>query len=60
VTADGTDVERIARRVERHWSDADPEQDEGRRRDEGWWLTWPIAACVALWFRRGWLVQWEV
>ena len=60
VTADGTDIERIARRVERHWSAADPEHDDRRRRDEGWWLTWPIAACVALWFRRGWLVQWEV
>lgn len=59
VTVDDTDVERVLRRIETHLSAARLEEDEGRWRDEGWWLTWPVALVVLVWFRRGWLVEWE-
>ena len=27
-------------------------------RDEGWWLLWPAALLMLLWFRRGWTMRW--
>jgi Ca-activated chloride channel family protein len=58
-TIDGSDVERVQRRTQRHLASVQLEDSEGRWRDEGWWLSWPIAAMVLLWFRRGWTIQWE-
>ena len=58
-TVDASDVERVARRAQRHLETAQQEDDEGRWRDEGWWLVWPVALVTALWFRRGWSIRWE-
>lgn len=59
-TVDDSDVTRIVRRTESHLEAAQQEETTGRWRDEGWWLVWPVAAIVLFWFRRGWLVQWEI
>jgi Ca-activated chloride channel family protein len=59
VTADASDVRRVLKQVDTHLSAVLGEDTEGRWRDEGWWLVWPAAALVLLWFRRGWLVEWE-
>jgi len=58
-TVDGSDVERVVRRTQRHLEAAQQEEPEGRWRDEGWWLVWPVALLTLVWFRRGWLVRWE-
>lgn len=59
VTADDSDVRRVLGQIDTHLGAVLAEDTEGRWRDEGWWLAWPLAALVLLWFRRGWLVQWE-
>ncbi|WP_274628157.1 VWA domain-containing protein [Arvimicrobium flavum] len=57
VTLDDSDVDWIERRIRTH---LEQKQAEGqtRWRDLGWWLTIPVAAIAALWFRRGWSVHW--
>jgi Ca-activated chloride channel family protein len=59
-TVDASDVERVARRAQRHLEAAQREDNQGRWRDEGWWLVWPVALLTALWFRRGWSIRWEI
>jgi Ca-activated chloride channel family protein len=59
LTADDRDLERILRRIEMHLASVQAADTQGRWRDEGRWLAWPLAGLVLLWFRRGWLVRWE-
>jgi len=59
VTPDDEDVKELTRRISLHLTAVRHENEEGRWRDEGWWLVWPLAVIVLVWFRRGWLVQWE-
>ncbi len=56
-TADDADVEWIVRRIRTAFEQR-AEEGHDRWRDMGWWLTFPIAALGALWFRRGWSVRW--
>ena len=60
VTVDDTDVRRIDRRIASHLTAVQQEDTEGRWRDEGWWLVWPLVVLTLGWFRKGWVVQWEV
>lgn len=57
VTADDTDVEWVVRRIQTAFQQKAAE-GATRWRDMGWWLTIPITALGAFWFRRGWSVQW--
>lgn len=59
VTVDDTDVRRIHRQIASHLTAVQQEDAEGRWRDEGWWLVFPVMAMVLMWFRKGWVVQWE-
>ncbi|MEN8165290.1 MAG: VWA domain-containing protein [Acidobacteriota bacterium] len=59
VTPDTEDVETISRRIAAHLTAVQNDDNEGRWRDDGWLLVWPLAVITVLWFRRGWLVQWE-
>ena len=59
VTVDDADVQQVNRRIANHLAAVQREDQQGRWRDEGWWLVFPVAAITLLWFRRGWLVQWE-
>jgi Ca-activated chloride channel family protein len=60
VTVDDSDVRRVLRGIDTHLNAVQQENAEGRWLDEGWWLAWLAAIIVLFWFRRGWLVQWEV
>lgn len=57
VTLDDSDVRWITQRIRTHLQ---ARLAEGKTEwlDAGWWLTIPIALLAALWFRRGWSVQW--
>ena len=59
VTVDDTDVRRLGRQVESHLEMAQKEDATGRWRDGGYPLVFPIAFFVLLWFRKGWVVQWN-
>jgi Ca-activated chloride channel family protein len=58
VTADRSDVEWIERRVQSHLQ-ARQAETNARWRDEGWWLTIPLALFGVFWFRKGWTIQWS-
>jgi Ca-activated chloride channel family protein len=58
VTIDGDDdVAWVQRRVQSHLEQKQSQAD-ARWKDEGWWLTIPIALLAAMWFRKGWTVRW--
>ncbi len=57
VTLDDADVRWIQRRVQSHLQQKQAES-ASRWRDQGWWLTIPVALLGALWFRRGWTIRW--
>jgi Ca-activated chloride channel homolog len=59
LTLDNSDVEWIQRRVQSHLQTAQEHNTQSRWIDEGYWLVLPIAALAALWFRKGWTVQWS-
>jgi len=59
VTVDETDLRRLSRRVASHLEAAQQEDVTGRWRDMGYALVFPIGFLVLLWFRKGWVVQWE-
>ena len=55
--ADDSELSKLLRVVESNLQQAD--DPDARWRDEGWWLLWPSALLVLLWFRRGWTMQWS-
>ncbi len=60
ITADEADIGQIER-VLRSAHEAALAADERLQwEDRGWWLAWPVALLVALWFRRGWTMRWTV
>ena len=58
-TVDDTDLGRVGRRVATHLEAAQQEDVTGRWRDSGYLLVFPVAFLVLLWFRKGWVVQWQ-
>jgi Ca-activated chloride channel family protein len=50
------DIRQLLRVIESNLQQAD--DPDARWRDQGWWLLWPAALLVLLWFRRGWTMQW--
>ena len=58
VTVDDGDVRKLARRLDTQLSSGATQ--EGKRwRDAGYYLVFPLALIVLLWFRRGWAVRWQ-
>jgi Ca-activated chloride channel family protein len=57
VSADSSDVERLARRLEQREQVGSSSEDE-RWRDAGYALVFPVAALWALGFRRGFTIRW--
>ncbi|WP_434033397.1 vWA domain-containing protein [Cupriavidus sp. a3] len=51
------DVAWVQRHVQSHLAQKQS-ADNTRWKDEGWWLTVPIALLGVLWFRKGWTVRW--
>ncbi|MEM6657853.1 MAG: VWA domain-containing protein [Pseudomonadota bacterium] len=58
ITADTGDVDRIERILRSAHQAALANDDRLQWADRGWWLAWPVALLVALWFRRGWTMRW--
>ncbi|KAA0969080.1 VWA domain-containing protein [Aureimonas fodinaquatilis] len=56
MTDDGQDVRWITQQVQTNFASA-AASDGDRWRDEGWYLLLPLAALLALSFRRGWVVR---
>ena len=59
VTVDDADVGRIQRRVQSHLREVQQQDETARWKDQGYWLTFPVALLGLLWFRRGWTVRWS-
>jgi Ca-activated chloride channel family protein len=57
VTPDGTDIKQLNQHIQRHLAQVQ-DSDSDRWRNEGYWLLYPTAVLMLLWFRRGWSVQW--
>ena len=60
VTLDNSDVRRIQSHVQTHLQDVLNREQNLHWIDSGYWLTLPIVILAALWFRRGFVVQWHV
>lgn len=58
VTVDDRDVDTLARRLDRRHPSGMVGKDD-RWRDAGYYLLFPLAFMVLLWFRRGWVVRWQ-
>ncbi len=58
LTLNDDDIKWIQRRVQHHLEAVQQKNSKTRWIDEGYWLTFPIAAIAALWFRKGWTVRW--
>jgi Ca-activated chloride channel family protein len=56
-TVDQADVELLSRRLDTRAVDA-PDDEGERWQDSGYFLVFPAALLVLLWFRRGWVVRW--
>ncbi|EAZ92310.1 vWA domain-containing protein [Crocosphaera chwakensis] len=57
VSLDNSDVEQIYQHIQKHLTDIE-KSDSDRWRNEGYWLVYPLAGLLLLWFRRGWTIQW--
>lgn len=55
-TNDGADVRWIVHHISTNFA-RQAARDGDRWRDAGWWLLFPVAALLALSFRRGWVVK---
>jgi Ca-activated chloride channel homolog len=59
LTLDDSDVQWIERHVQNHLQAALDKNANLRWVDQGYWLVFPIALLAAMWFRKGWTVQWS-
>jgi Ca-activated chloride channel family protein len=59
VSVDDSDVQTLARRLERRLAGSSNAGEGERWRDGGHYLLFPLAIIVLLWFRRGWAVRWQ-
>mgnify|MGYP000016457925 FL=1 len=59
VSVDDADVEALARRLDRRVASGGTEGEGERWRDAGYYLLFPLAFILLLWFRRGWAVRWQ-
>jgi len=59
-TLDDRDIGSLLRRIRRHLVDAIESDVVLAWKDQGYPLVWAIAACMLVWFRRGWTVQWRL
>jgi Ca-activated chloride channel family protein len=54
-TGDG-DLRTLLRAISSHLTQA--EDPDAQWEEQGWWLLWPAALLILVWFRRGWTMQW--
>ena len=54
-TGDG-DIRALLGAIASHLTQA--EDPDAQWEEQGWWLLWPAAGLMLLWFRRGWTMRW--
>jgi Ca-activated chloride channel family protein len=59
VTLDDDDVQWVQRRAQTHLQQVQAARTDTRWKEFGYYLCIPVALLAALWFRRGWVVQWS-
>jgi Ca-activated chloride channel family protein len=59
LTLNDDDIQWIQRHVQHHLEAVQQKNSKMRWIDEGYWLTIPVAAIAAFWFRKGWTVRWS-
>jgi Ca-activated chloride channel family protein len=59
VSPDESDVRRLARRITTSIRAAQPTDASARWQDAGYWLVPGLALLALVWFRPGWMVQWQ-
>ena len=55
-----SDIRAVANRVASNLRSALDDSDDVTYRDEGWWIAWPIAFLILIWFRKGWTMRWAI
>ena len=60
VSIDGSDIQRLERRIETRYQAAQGDAFGTQWLDEGYWLLLPLALLSLVWFRRGTTVAWIV
>ena len=56
LSTDESDLRRLLRIIESSLQvSADP---DAQWLDRAWWVVWPSALLMLLWFRKGWTMQW--
>jgi Ca-activated chloride channel family protein len=59
LTLNDDDIKWIQRRVQHHLEAVQQQNSKTNWKNEGYWLTIPIAAIAVFWFRKGWTVRWS-
>lgn len=58
-TPDARDVDTLSRSIRRHLVNTVQEDENLQWKDAGYWVLWPLALLLLLWFRRGWTTRWS-
>jgi Ca-activated chloride channel family protein len=58
VTPDAGDLQQLDRQLNAAFRQAQLENTSQPWEDRAWWLAWPLAFLVLIWFRRGWTIRW--
>lgn len=58
MTPGDSDLDRIERHLTSAYRAALAQDDTQVPDDRGWWLAWPAAFLLLVWFRRGWSMRW--
>jgi Ca-activated chloride channel family protein len=60
VVPEGSDIRQIERQLNAAYRAAALENTAQPWKDQGFWLAWPAALLMLIWFRRGWTMRWAL
>ncbi len=58
-TIDNSDVESVSHTIERRWQHQLQQRDDVQWHDAGYYFVWPLMFLMALFYRRGMVLQWS-
>ncbi len=59
LTLDDSDIQTIVNTIERRWQYQLQQRDDVQWRDAGYYFIWPLMLLMALFYRRGMVLQWS-